>query len=101
VFEHFDTDGSGAIDVTELRGAMKAFGQRMTHAEAEALMLELDDGGNGTIEYGEFVDFIKDKTIMLETQQDIKILFNDFANADPDQDKVLDQYDEHQGHYIT
>ena len=101
VFEQFDTDGSGAIDVTELRGAMKAFGQRMTHAEAEALMLELDDGGNGTIEYGEFVDFIKDKTFMLETQDEIKFLFEDFAKAGSDQEKSLDKNDEDQGHYIT
>ena len=101
VFEHFDTDGSGAIDVTELRGAMKAFGQRMTHAEAEALMLELDDGGNGTIEYGEFVEFIKDKTFMLETQEEITVLFGAFAKAGSDQDKSQDQNDEDQGHYIT
>jgi centrin-1 len=101
VFERFDTDGSGAIDVTELRGAMKAFGQRMTHAEAEALMLELDDGGNGTIEYGEFVEFIKDKTFMLETQEEITVLFGAFAKAGSDQDKSLDQNDEDQGHYIT
>jgi len=101
VFERFDADGSGAIDVTELRGAMKAFGQRMTHAEAEALMLELDDGGNGTIEFGEFVDFIKDKTFMLETQEEIKVLFGEFAKSGPDQDKSLDQNDEYQGHYIT
>jgi hypothetical protein len=62
VFEQFDTDGGGSIDVDELRMAMKSLGQKMTKAEAEALMLELDTGGDGSIDFeeevkGQFAEF--------------------------------------------
>ena len=38
VFEQFDSDGGGSIDVDELRMAMRSLGQKMTKEEAQAYL---------------------------------------------------------------
>ena len=63
VFDQFDSDGGGSIEVDELRMALKSLGQDLTKAEAEALMLELDSSGDGSIDFAEFVAFIKPKIL--------------------------------------
>jgi Ca2+-binding EF-hand superfamily protein len=81
VFEQFDSDGGGSIDVDELRMAMKSLGQNLTKAEAEALMLELDTGGDGTIEFQEFVEFIKPRILSQDFEEEVKGQFTEFASV--------------------
>eukprot|EP01065_Artemidia_motanka_P027447 TRINITY_DN32650_c0_g1_i1.p1 TRINITY_DN32650_c0_g1~~TRINITY_DN32650_c0_g1_i1.p1 ORF type:complete len:282 (+),score=95.94 TRINITY_DN32650_c0_g1_i1:79-846(+) len=54
-FNHFDKDGSGSIDVSELREVFRAFGQEMTEAELDNMMKDVDDDGSGEIEFEEFL----------------------------------------------
>ena len=51
VFDKCDADGSGAITIDELRGAMEAFfGGELGDDDLAVLMRELDTDGNGEIE---------------------------------------------------
>ena len=104
MFEQFDSDGGGSIDVDELRMAMKSLGQNLTKAEAEALMLELDTGGDGTIEFAEFVDFIKPKILSQDFEEEVKGQFVEFASVpqtDASGKAQRNRFDEAEMAYIT
>merc|ERR1712226_82746 len=60
-FDEFDTDGSGAISHKELLGVMRAMGQNPTEDELLNMILEVDLDGNGTIEFPEFLELMKQK----------------------------------------
>lgn len=55
VFKHFDTDGSGSIDVDELGEVFRAMGQDLSKDELDALMRQADDDGSGEMEFEEFL----------------------------------------------
>ena len=55
VFKHFDSDGSGSIDVDELGLVFEAMGQTLTKEELKALMDQVDDDGSGEMEFDEFL----------------------------------------------
>ena len=46
----FDKDGSGNIDLYELRDAMRALGLNMSKDEVKALMATIDTDNNGYID---------------------------------------------------
>ena len=56
----FDKDGSGNIDIGEMREAMKALGVYMNKEEVRKLMLTVDTDGNGFIDYDEFRALMKE-----------------------------------------
>merc|ERR1712059_56527 len=60
-FDEFDKDGSGAISSKELLGVMRAMGQNPTEDELLNMILEVDLDGNGTIEFPEFLELMKQK----------------------------------------
>lgn len=104
VFDQFDSDGGGTIDVDELRMAMRSLGQNLTKAEAEALMLELDTGGDGSIEFAEFVDFIKPKILAQDFEEEVKGQFAEFATVaqtDMAGNAQVNRFDENEMAYIT
>lgn len=53
-FDRFDTDKSGSIDAAELAFILKALGQTPTQGELLDMLNEVDQDGNGTIEFDEF-----------------------------------------------
>jgi Ca2+-binding EF-hand superfamily protein len=55
VFEIFDEDGSGDIDITELRKAMKALGMKTSRGEVKKMIEEADIDGGGSIDFEEFL----------------------------------------------
>lgn len=55
VFTHFDADNSGSIDIEELETVFEAMGQKLSQAELQALMDQVDDDGSGEIEFDEFL----------------------------------------------
>lgn len=57
IFSHFDKDGSGVVDIHDLRELCIEFGHFLTDAELTSAMGELDEDGNGTIDYEEFVEW--------------------------------------------
>jgi Ca2+-binding EF-hand superfamily protein len=55
VFHHFDTDGSGTIDVEELGNVFEAMGQSLTTEELQSILKHADDDGSGEIDFDEFL----------------------------------------------
>jgi len=54
-FSGFDVDGSGSIDRTELKNAMREYNSDMTDAEIDRLIQIVDKDGSGSINYEEFI----------------------------------------------
>jgi len=71
-FDEFDKDGSGAISAQELLGVMRAMGQNPTEDEVLNLMLEADLDGNGTIEFPEFLELMKEKYGSDDQESDLR-----------------------------
>jgi len=58
VFNAFDEDGSGAIDVNELKKALETLGKNPTNEELQQLIKEADEDGSGEIDKVEFVTLV-------------------------------------------
>ena len=58
VFMVFDKDGSGTISAEELRAAMKVIGEKLTDDEIEDAIKLADSGGDGEVDYDEFIQFV-------------------------------------------
>merc|ERR1712182_16566 len=54
-FSLFDGDASGAIDVRELKAAMRALGFEVKNDELKKMITDVDNDGNGTIDFSEFL----------------------------------------------
>ncbi|XP_061172568.1 uncharacterized protein LOC133181934 isoform X2 [Saccostrea echinata] len=59
VFDEFDRDKNGKIDALELGSALRMLGLNPTMKEVTDMISEVDNDGNGTIEFEEFHTFIK------------------------------------------
>merc|ERR1711959_555714 len=60
-FSLFDSDASGAIDVRELKAAMRALGFEVKNEELKKMVSDIDGDGNGTIEFSEFLQMMTGK----------------------------------------
>merc|ERR1712127_697846 len=76
-FSLFDSDASGQIDVRELKAAMRALGFEVKNEELKKMVTDIDNDGNGTIEFGEFLAMMTGKMGEKDTREDIEKLFND------------------------
>ncbi|WAR00649.1 CALM-like protein [Mya arenaria] len=61
-FEMFDRDGDGRISASELGHAFRVQGQIIPDAEIRNIIKEVDDDGNGQIDFEEFVSLMTTKT---------------------------------------
>ena len=59
VFNLFDTDGSGEVGLAQLVAAFRRLGVDLTVREAEALIAEADEDGNGIVDLDEFVQMVQ------------------------------------------
>lgn len=59
----FDTDGSGTIDVKELKVAMRALGFEPKKDEIRKMIAEIDRSGSGTIDFNEFLELMTAKMV--------------------------------------
>merc|ERR1712021_156340 len=57
----FDADNSGAIDVRELKAAMRALGFEVKKEELKKMISDIDNDGNGSIEFQEFLEMMTGK----------------------------------------
>merc|ERR1711924_400317 len=77
-FNLFDGDQSGAIDVRELKAAMRALGFEVKNEELKKMVSDIDNDGNGTIEFGEFLQMMPGKMGEKDTREDIEKVFKLF-----------------------
>mmetsp|Transcript_1111 Transcript_1111/g.2211 ORF Transcript_1111/g.2211 Transcript_1111/m.2211 type:complete len:198 (+) Transcript_1111:87-680(+) len=77
-FNLFDTDGSGTIDVRELKAAMRALGFTVKKQEIREMLEDaghkLDETG-GVVEYNEFCAMMTDKMNSRDTREEILKVF--------------------------
>merc|ERR1712072_148382 len=71
-FSLFDADASGMIDVRELKAAMRAFGFEVKNEELKKMVADVDNDGNGTIEFGEFLEMMTGKMGEKDSREDIE-----------------------------
>merc|ERR1711990_1118528 len=71
-FGLFDADASGMIDVRELNAAMRALGFEVKNEELKKMVTDIDNDGNGTIEFGEFLEMMTGKMGEKDTRGDIE-----------------------------
>merc|ERR1712054_371677 len=79
-FNLFDGDQSGAIDVRELKAAMRALGFEVKNEELKKRVSDVDNDGNGTIEFAEFLQMMTGKMGEKDTREDIEKVFKLFDN---------------------
>merc|ERR1711985_22849 len=60
-FDLFDTDGSGAVDASELHTAMKALGFEPKKEEIAKMVREMDKDGDATVDFEEFCIMMAEK----------------------------------------
>merc|ERR1712203_292484 len=89
-FDLFDNDGSGAISVNELTGAMKSLGFDVKHAVVYNMVSDLDADGSGEIEFGEFLEVMTAKLSDKNTREEIDRVFKLF---DKDRNGTLEADD--------
>merc|ERR1711977_93374 len=77
-FSLFDADASGMIDVRELKAAMRALGFEVKNEELKKMVSDVDNDGNGTIEFGEFLEMMTGKMGEKDTREDIEKVFELF-----------------------
>merc|ERR1712188_209751 len=77
-FSLFDNDASGAIDVRELKAAMRALGFEVKNEELKKMVSDVDNDGNGTIEFAEFLEMMTGKMGEKYTREGIEKVFKLF-----------------------
>merc|ERR1711918_219102 len=77
-FSLFDNDASGAIDVRELKAAMRALGFEIKNDELKKMVTDIDNDGSGTIEFVEFLAMMTGKMGEKDTREDIEKVFKLF-----------------------
>merc|ERR1711896_102006 len=70
-FSLFDSDASGAIDVRELKAAMRALGFEVKNEELKKMVSDIDGDGNGTIEFVEFLQMMTGKMGEKDSREEI------------------------------
>ena len=64
-FDLFDTEGTGQIDVKELKVAMRALGFEPKKEEVRKMIGEVDKEGRGVIDFTDFMDLMTIKMVTL------------------------------------
>merc|ERR1711971_145478 len=77
-FSLFDNDASGAIDVRELKAAMRALGFEVKNDELKKMVTDIDNDGSGTIEFVEFLAMMTGKMGEKDSREDIEKVFKLF-----------------------
>jgi Ca2+-binding EF-hand superfamily protein len=70
-FDLFDTDGSGTIDIKELKVAMRALGFEPKKEELKRMYLEVDKSGTGKIDFNEFLELMTKKMSEKDSREEI------------------------------
>merc|ERR1712010_272431 len=77
-FGLFDGDASGAIDVREIKAAMRALGFEVKNEELKKMVADVDSDGSGQIEFGEFLQMMTGKMGEKDSREDIEKVFKLF-----------------------
>ncbi|KAK9146558.1 hypothetical protein Sjap_006461 [Stephania japonica] len=74
----FDKDGDGCITIEELATVIRSLDQNPTEQELHDMISEVDIDGNGTIEFGEFLNLMAKKMKETDAEEELKEAFKVF-----------------------
>ncbi|XP_072252428.1 uncharacterized protein cetn4 [Leuresthes tenuis] len=77
-FDLFDTDGTGTIDVKELKVAMRALGFEPKKEEIKKMVADIVKEGSGTIDFGDFLSIMTLKMNEKDSKEEILKAFRLF-----------------------
>ncbi|KAE8630438.1 hypothetical protein XENTR_v10000821 [Xenopus tropicalis] len=77
-FDLFDTDGSGTIDVKELKVAMRALGFEPKKEEMKKIISDTDKDGSGIIDFEDFLSLMTQKMSEKDSKEEIMKAFRLF-----------------------
>ncbi|KFZ51675.1 Centrin-1, partial [Podiceps cristatus] len=77
-FDLFDTDGSGNIDVKELKVAMRALGFEPKKEEIKKMISDIDKEGTGKISFNDFLVVMTQKMAEKDSKEEILKAFRLF-----------------------
>ncbi|KAJ3155294.1 Centrin-4 [Geranomyces michiganensis] len=81
-FDLFDEDGSGEISGKEWRVAMRALGFEPSNDEVKKMLSEMDDDGNGTIDFQEFYGLMERRMADKFAREEMSRIFTLFVDED-------------------
>ena len=91
-FDMFDKDGGGTISCNEIVKIMKNFGYPIKKSEAQKMISEIDDNGDGEIDFEEFVTLMERQTNYVEESEEDLVL-RAFKSFDKDHDGKITNYE--------
>ncbi|OCT67657.1 hypothetical protein XELAEV_18038958mg [Xenopus laevis] len=77
-FDLFDTDGTGTIDVKELKVAMRALGFEPKKEEIKKMIADIDKEGTGKIAFSDFMCAMTQKMAEKDSKEEIMKAFRLF-----------------------
>ncbi|XP_029298245.1 caltractin [Cottoperca gobio] len=77
-FDLFDTDGTGTIDVKELKVAMRALGFEPKKEDIKKMIADIDKEGSGTIDFSDFLSIMTVKMSEKDCKEEILKAFRLF-----------------------
>eukprot|EP00062_Callorhinchus_milii_P022056 gi/632979435/ref/XP_007906467.1/ PREDICTED: caltractin isoform X1 [Callorhinchus milii] len=77
-FDLFDTDGSGTIDVKEIKVAMRALGFEPKKEEIKKMISDIDKEGSGSIDFNDFLAMMTQKMSEKDSKEEILKAFRLF-----------------------
>merc|ERR1719453_2043921 len=84
IFNLVDTDRGGSIGTEELARLMETLGIRTTPEELKLMVSEIDENGNGEIDFDEFVQVMCRKVNTEYTAEEVRKAFKVFSGSAPD-----------------
>ncbi|XP_043982405.1 caltractin [Gambusia affinis] len=77
-FDLFDTDGTGTIDIKELKVAMRALGFEPKKEEIKKMVSDVVKDGSGTIDFDDFLSMMTQKMNEKDSKEEILKAFRLF-----------------------
>ena len=77
-FSFFDKNGDGTITTGELGTVLRSLGQNPTEKELKDMVKELDEDGNGKIDFEEFLSIAKKMSRAKESDEELMEAFKVF-----------------------
>merc|ERR1712099_212252 len=77
-FSLFDKDGDGKITTKELGTVMRSLGQNPKEEELNEMINEIDEDGNGTVDFDEFLIMMSKKIKENDSEEELREAFKVF-----------------------